>query len=504
MTALLLPFALSLGLCLVLTPLARALAARWGLTDKPDGHRKVHARATPLAGGLAILAAGVTALAAVQWLPNPWQDILAWKDWELGLLLASAIICAVGLIDDRWGLRAWAKLGGQLAAITVLVGGGLVVQSIQLFGWTVDLGLLAVPFTVLWLLGTMNSLNLLDGMDGLLGCLGLVISASMAVMAALLGQWAAAAVAAALAGALLGFLRYNFPPATIFLGDAGSMLIGLVIGVLAIQSSLKGPATIGLAVPVAVLTLPFFDTTAAIIRRKLRGLSVSTPDRGHLHHCMLRRGLSNKSILMCVSVFSLVTGLGALASLALNSELFAVLSGLAVVVILVANRLFGYVEMRLIRDRLLTGAGSLWQGAVNGKSEAPEAAGAGLGRWKELWDSLTAGAEHFHLKIIRLDVKEAAALRGCHARWSDPNEPAAEAELWRAEIPLHVRGRGVGRLEVVGQRHAEPWRQLAALFQLVQEFEDNYHRTATPAEDDSTYAIPSPPYHVRSGVAFSD
>lgn len=504
MTALLLPFASAFGLCLVFTPLARALAARWGLTDKPDGHRKVHARATPLAGGLAILAAGVGALAAAQWLPHPWQDGLVGQEWELGLLLACVIICAVGVIDDRWGLRAWAKLAGQMAAIVVLVQSGLVVRSIQLFGWTVDLGLLAVPFTVVWLLGTVNSLNLLDGMDGLLSCLGLVISASMAVMAAVMGQWAAAAVAAALAGALLGFLRYNFPPATVFLGDAGSMLIGLVIGVLAIRGALKGPATIGLAVPVAVLTLPFFDTTAAIVRRKLRGLSVSTPDRGHLHHCLLRRGLSNKGILMWVSVFALVTGTGALASLALNSELFAVLSGLAVVIVLVASRLFGHVEMRLIRDRLMAGAGSLWQGAVSGKSEAPEAAGAGLGRWKGLWDTLTADAARFHLKVIRLDVKESAALRACHARWADPNEPVADAELWRAEIPLHVRGRGVGRLEVVGQCHAEPWRQLAALCRLVQEFEDDHPRPAVRVEEKNGYDLPTPAYRVPSGVAFSD
>ncbi len=503
MTALLLPCALSFGLCLALTPLARVLAVRCGLTDKPDGHRKIHSRPTPLAGGFAILAAGIGTLAAVQWLPTPWRGLFTWKDWEFDLLLASGIIGAVGLLDDRWGLRAWAKLAGQLAAILVLIQGGLVVRSIHLFGWSMDLGLLAIPFTMLWLLGTINSLNLLDGMDGLLSCLGLVISVAMAIMAALVDQWAAAAVAATLAGALLGFLRYNFPPATVFLGDAGSMLIGLVVGALAIQSALKGPAATALAVPVSLLTLPFFDTTAAIIRRKLRGLSFSTPDRGHLHHCLLRRGLSNKRILMCVSVFGLVTGTGALASLALNNELFAVLSALTVVTILVANRLFGHVEMRLIRDRLVAGAGSLWQGAVHGKSATAETSAAGLGEWKGLWDSLTAGAAQFHLKVIRLDVKESSALRGCHARWADPNEPVADAELWRAEIPLYVRGRGVGRLEIVGQRQSEPWRQLAGLFQLVQAFEDNNRRPAT-SEEETTYGLPSPPYRVPSGVAFSD
>jgi UDP-GlcNAc:undecaprenyl-phosphate GlcNAc-1-phosphate transferase len=504
MTALLLTFALSFGLCMVLTPAARRLAARWGLTDKPDGHRKLHSQPTPLAGGFAILPAVIGALAAVQWLPNPWDGTIRWKGWEFGLLLASGIICALGFIDDRWGLRAWAKLAGQLAAILVLVQSGLVVQSIQLFGWSVDLGWLAIPLTMLWLLGTINSLNLLDGMDGLLSCLGLVISLAMAVMAALVGHWSAAAVAAALAGALLGFLRYNFPPASVFLGDAGSMLIGLVVGVLAIQSSLKGPAATALAVPVALLTLPFFDTTAAIVRRKLRGLSVSTPDRGHLHHCLLRRGLSNRRILMCVSVFGLVTGTGALASQTLNNELFAILSGLAVVTILVASRLFGHVEMRLIRDRLVAGAESLWQGAVNGKSATVEMSGAGLGEWKELWDTLTARAGQFHLKAIRLDVKQSAAVRKCHARWADPDEPVADSELWRAEIPLHAHGQGVGRLEVVGHRQAEPWRHLATLFQLVEDFEKQHFLATAVAGESTACRVSLPPYRVHSTVAFSD
>src|SRR5439155_5894298 len=122
----------------------------------------------------------------------------------------------------------------------------------RIFDWHVELGLLAVPFTLFWLLGAINSLNLIDGMDGLLSSVGLIVTLAMAAMAVLGEQWMAACVAVALAGALLGFLRYNFPPASIFLGDSGSMLIGLVIGALAIRSSLKSPATVALAAPVAV------------------------------------------------------------------------------------------------------------------------------------------------------------------------------------------------------------------------------------------------------------
>src|SRR5262245_26371483 len=128
---------------------------------------------------------------------------------------------------------------------------------------------------------------MLDGMDGLLGVISLILSLPMAAMVVLAHRWPAAPVAHALAGALLGFLFYTFPPASIFLGDTGSMLVGLVIGVLAIQTSLKSPATLVLATPVALLAIPILDTTAAIVRRKLTGRSVYTTDRCHLHHCLL-------------------------------------------------------------------------------------------------------------------------------------------------------------------------------------------------------------------------
>src|SRR5262249_14448388 len=205
-------------------------------------------------------------------------------------------------------------------AVTIVISSGLVVERVRLFHYHLEFGLLAIPFTIFWLLGAINALNLIDGMDGLLTSVGLIISAAIAVMAAYQGHWMAACMAVALAGALLGFLVYNFPPARMFLGDSGSMLIGLVIGVLALQSSLKGPATVALTAPAAILAIPIFDTAAAILRRKLTGRSIYTTDRGHLHHCLLGRGLSTRVVLLCISSFCLLTGLGALASLAWGNE----------------------------------------------------------------------------------------------------------------------------------------------------------------------------------------
>jgi UDP-GlcNAc:undecaprenyl-phosphate GlcNAc-1-phosphate transferase len=464
---------LSLTLCLVLTPLVRACARRLGLVDHPDGRRKIHPEPIPLAGGIAILLATGIALALFLMVPTPVQGpLLEQGDFLLGLFLAALVIGAVGIIDDRRGMPARVKLVGQLASIAIVIHFGLVVRELRLFGWEVELGALAIPFTVCWLLGAINSLNLIDGMDGMLTSLGLIICGTMVVMAVVVGQWAAACVAVALAGALLGFLRYNFPPATIFLGDTGSMLIGLVVGVLAIKASLKGPATVGLAAPVAILTLPFFDTLAAIVRRKLTGRNICAGDRGHLHHCLLRSGLSCRRALLWVAIFGLVTAAGTLASIAFDNELVAIVSTLAVVAILVVSRLFGYVEFILVKDRLALTAASLWSAAGEGARPAMRVHLPGAGEWHAFWESLTGCATELDLQVIRLDVNTRAVHARYHARWDRLDRRLADSTLWRAEIPLEAGGQHLGRLELVGHQEQEAaWKVISVVGKLVDDLE---------------------------------
>jgi UDP-GlcNAc:undecaprenyl-phosphate GlcNAc-1-phosphate transferase len=463
----------SCGLSLVLTPLARALAARFNLVDRPDGRRKVHARATPVAGGVAILVsctAGLAAALAVS--PAAREQFLAHGRGLLGLALAAVTICAVGVADDCRALRGRHKVAGQLLAVAVLLCFGTRVTHIHLFGWDIDLGLLAVPLTAAWLLGAINSLNLLDGLDGLLCSVALIISLALAALAALQGQWVAACLAGALAGALLGFLRYNFPPASVFLGDSGSMLLGLVIGTLAIEGSMKGPATVALATPTALLTIPIFDTAAAIVRRKLTGRSIYTTDRGHLHHCLLRHGLSNRGVLLWVSLFCLLTVCGALASQALQNELFAVMSALAVVGILVAGRLFGHAECVLVKEWVLAAAGSFWPWRAPRRARRIEVRLQGSADWKGLWDALVECGARLNVKMLRLNVNAPALYEGYHAQWGDVRDDAEESTLWRAEIPLTVRGQMLGRLEVSGPRDQEAmWVKIAAVAEVLERFE---------------------------------
>jgi UDP-GlcNAc:undecaprenyl-phosphate/decaprenyl-phosphate GlcNAc-1-phosphate transferase len=307
-------------------------------------------------------------------------------------------------------------------------------------------------------LGAINSLNLIDGMDGLLGSVGPIIMLALAAMAVASGHWVTAAVAVALAGALLAFLCFNFPPASIYLGDSGSMLVGLVVGVLAINSSLKAGATVALAAPAVLLTIPIFDTLTAIVRRKLTGRSIYATDRGHIHHCLLRSGLSAPRVLLLLSLLSLLTVAGVLVSQRYNSELVALIAAGAVVGILVVGRLFGYAEFLLIKERF----GGLWASwrhePSEKKSHQIQVRLQGSGEWQAVWKSLTDRAADLNLRSLYLDLNLPALHEGYHARWDrlDGDWGSAVMLCWRAEIPLVVDGQSAGRLEIVGDPEGEP------------------------------------------------
>jgi UDP-GlcNAc:undecaprenyl-phosphate GlcNAc-1-phosphate transferase len=470
-------FVLEVGLVagLVFTPVARSLAARLGLVDRPDGRRKVHARVTPLAGGPALLAASALAVGAAFALPGPVREQLQSECSRLvGLALAGGLICALGVADGYGWLRGRHKLLGQVVAVSVVIYFGGKVQEVRLLGWHVELGLLALPFTVCWLLGTINSLNLLDGMDGLLSSVAGILCLGLAATAVLDERWAVACLALALAGAVLGFLRHNFPPASTFLGDSGSMLLGLVIGSLALWGSAVRPAAparpVPLAVPLALLTVPFLDTAAAVLRRKLTGRSVYTTDRGHLHHCLQRYGLSHHGVLLCVASCCVVAVGGAVVSVALGHDLPALLAAGAVVATLVGMRLFGHAEFVLLGKRLRELALSLVQRP--GAPRQREVRLQGSADWAELWANLRARTNRLGLKMLRLNVNVPALHEGYHAYWSAPHQESEESLLWRAEIPLEVTGRRLGRLEVVGERDHEPVLQkIMTVLEVVARFE---------------------------------
>ncbi len=458
-------FVAGLVCSLVFTGMARGLGRRVGLVDLPDGRRKIHTRIVPLVGGIAVFFSMVLVLSIAFSRPGSLADDVSEQSREvLGLLGAATLICAVGVLDDSRGLRGRYKLLGQFAAIGILLATGVQVRAVALFGVDIELGWIGLPLTAFWLLGAINSLNLLDGMDGLLGTVGTIICLAVAGMAAMNQHMVGACIAIVLAGSLVGFLRYNLPPASVFLGDAGSMLVGLVIGVLAIQCSLKGPATVALAAPFALMTLPIFDSTAAVLRRKLTGRSIFSTDRGHLHHCMLRCGLSRPRILLIVSALCALTVVGVLGSIAIRSESLAILSAAAVVVILIATRLFGHAEFVLLTKSLKEYVrASAGFGRAGRELEVRLQGSAG---WSVMWTSIVSHAEQLNLRSVALDVNAPAHHEGYHARWSGPAAVRSDetVECWSAVILLTAWGQTIGQVAVSGHPDSDPvWRKLSVL-----------------------------------------
>jgi len=228
----------------VLTLLARHLAGAVGLFDRPDGRRKIHDRPVAVVGGVTLFVSTVlTLLVAALFDPAVATALAESSGRAVWLLAAAGLIVLVGVYDDLNTLRARFKLAGQLTAVLLaVVGGGFVIERVSVFGMSLEFGVFAVPVTVVWFLAAVNALNLIDGMDGMLGTLGLVICASLGLMAVAGGHGFAALVAFALAAGLAAFLWFNLPPARVYLGDAGSMLIGLVVAALSVQCALKKAA----------------------------------------------------------------------------------------------------------------------------------------------------------------------------------------------------------------------------------------------------------------------
>jgi hypothetical protein len=256
-------------------------------------------------------------------------------------------------------------------------------------------------------------------------------------------------------------------------GDAGSMLTGLVVGVLAIESSLKSPATIALIAPLSLLTIPFFDTSAALLRRKLTGRSIYSTDRGHLHHCLMRRGFSTPVVLAVVSLFCGLSVVGGVASLALKNEIVAVGSTLTVVCVLVTTRLFGYAEFLLVRQHLSRLATSMLRTCQRPPMQL-EVHLHGTGNWTALMAAVTGQAPSLGLQTVCLAVSDPALHEEYHAEWQWSRENV-DAILWRAEAPLAISD----RLLVSGFPDSEPmWSKVATLSRLI----DDFQRSASTNE----------------------
>jgi UDP-GlcNAc:undecaprenyl-phosphate/decaprenyl-phosphate GlcNAc-1-phosphate transferase len=291
------------SLCLSLggTYAVRGWAIRHGYVDHPDEGRRIHTTATPNVGGIAVAIA--TLLAFVVWGLFIIPDVGS-RPEIISMLLGGAMMFALGFWDDTHPIRARTKFGLQILIASLVFAGGVRIMGVGFGGvWYSQLtAVMALVVTVIWIVGTTNAFNLIDGSDGVAGGAATFASISMGIVFALHGDPLGALMATVLVGACLGFLFFNFPPATVFMGDCGSLFLGFTLATLGVITTQKSSTLIAVTIPVIAFGIPLLDTLIAIVRRYLRHEPIFSPDRGHIHHRLSDLGMSSRRVALFLYV----------------------------------------------------------------------------------------------------------------------------------------------------------------------------------------------------------
>lgn len=308
-----LSMAVAFLLSFVCVPIVRIFAFKYGAVDVPKDNRRMHTVPIPRMGGLAIYFGFLVSYLCF----TPTIEV---KD--IGIILGGTILVAVGIIDDKYALRASVKLLFQIIAAVIPVMLGLKINfitNVNIFskGTVMMLGALSVPITVIWIIGLTNALNLIDGLDGLAGGIASISAVSLMIVSLFAGRYEMLIPLGAIAGATLGFLPFNINPAKIFMGDTGALFLGYMLACFSVSGFFKSYAAISFLIPFMVLGLPIFDTGFAILRRISKGKPIMSPDRSHLHHKLVDAGFSQRQ---AVGILCSITGLFSLTAIVLATE----------------------------------------------------------------------------------------------------------------------------------------------------------------------------------------
>lgn len=452
------------------------IAEKIGLVDNPDKTRKLHQTAIPLVGGISFATAILISIPGIlylgQWAPDFFSDsdnfINGLVPWELpsisighirqvdftelsGLAIAGLFLLFVGVLDDWKGIRGRHKLIGQIIAATILMLFGYQFESVQFAGMNIKFGVFAGILIYGWVLAAINSVNLLDGADGIASTIGTIMSASLGVMMLFQGNGINVVIMFSITGALIAFLTFNFPPAKVYLGDAGSMLIGFLLAAMAIRSTFKQSSLFAFMAPVALLAIPFIDTGAAIIRRRLTGRSVFSVDRGHLHHALLEKGYSPVASLVWVALFCLITAAGGVMAL-LQQDSEIALAAIGLVILMMAGaKLFGFAELKLVGRKAYGLGKSMMPSGKNGvqPEEIKEATYHVQGErdWEACWKVLRDYAVKNNFIEMTMDLNAPWLHEAFHAKMKG-NEKVREANyIWSSSVPLIFQDRIFGKVD---------------------------------------------------------
>ncbi len=334
----------SLCLAIVLTPLAAIVGKRYGMVDLPSG-RKVHIKPIPRIGGVAIYLAFFGPFLGALFFSNGLIVQILSEPAVLWLSCGATLVFLVGFADDIFRLHPLVKFMVQTVAACLAYHGGICISNLQLpWAAVLDLGWFSLPVTIFWFLLITNAFNLIDGLDGLAAGVCLFASLILLILSVMAGRYLVATGLAALVGACLGFLRYNFNPASIFMGDGGSYFLGFMLASLSILGSIKSQATVAILIPIIALGLPLIDTVIAPVRRFVTGKQLFQADKSHIHHKLLRLGFSHRGAVLMLYGATILLGLFAILLVNAQDQSVALILLVLAVCVIVGMRKLGYLE----------------------------------------------------------------------------------------------------------------------------------------------------------------
>ncbi len=409
---------------LVLTPILRDVFRSYGVVDRPDSGRKAHPHPIPRIGGIAVAISYFISYALAAYGSGGVEEAQLSLVWAL--LPAAVVVFSVGLIDDFVGLKPWQKVAGELAAAGLAYWAGVRILGVAghpMESWW------SLPLTIAWLLACTNAFNLVDGMDGMAAGVGLFATMTMFTAAMLQQNVALACATLPLAGCLLAFLCYNFNPATVFLGDCGSLLIGFLLGCYGVVWSQKSVTMLGMTAPLIALAIPLMDVVLAVVRRFIRRQPIFGADRGHIHHRLIDRGLTpRRAVMLIYGVCGLAAALSLMQGFTRSLYLAFLVVLLFCIVTWIGVRYLNYSEFtvagRFVRigefQRVLN-----TQLAVEGFIHALEAA-ADL---DDCWRTIRQHYRNFGFGAVRLRTRSLN-----YQEW-EPH--VAPPRFWTVRIPLN-------------------------------------------------------------------
>ena len=308
---------------LISVPVAKKIAAHVGALDIPNS-RKVHSKPMPRMGGLAIYFAFLIGYILFGQISSK----------MISILIGSFIILVTGIIDDIKPIDAKVKMLGQvLAALIVVFYGDIILQGISAFGLYIDFGIFAYPITVIFIVSCINCLNFIDGLDGLAAGISSIFFITVGIITFIRGQFGLPyELTFIMLGATLGFLVHNFHPASIFMGDSGSMFLGFIISIITLLG-FKNVMMSSIIIPFLILAIPILDTLFAIIRRKIKGESISKPDKFHVHHQLLRKNFSHKTTVLIIYGINILFSIASIVYVLKNRELGFVIYGILLIIV---------------------------------------------------------------------------------------------------------------------------------------------------------------------------